>query len=43
MAAAFGAYREQIEDPDALDAAIVRCLAAVDNARAVLHVDITPL
>lgn len=44
IASAFGAYGERIEDPDALDAAIVRCLAAVDNGRsAVLHVDITPI
>nr|WP_244440813.1 thiamine pyrophosphate-requiring protein [Bradyrhizobium oligotrophicum] len=44
IACAFGAYGERVDDPDALDTAIERCLAAVDGGRAaVLHVDITPL
>jgi acetolactate synthase-1/2/3 large subunit len=41
---AFGAHGEHIKDPEALAAAIDRCLAAVDGGRAaVLHVEITPL
>jgi acetolactate synthase-1/2/3 large subunit len=44
IACAFGAYGERIADPDGLDAAIERCLAALDGGRAaVLHVDVTPL
>ncbi|MGJ4947400.1 thiamine pyrophosphate-requiring protein [Bradyrhizobium sp. HKCCYLS20291] len=44
VACAFGAHGERVDDPDALDEAIERCLAAVDAGRsAVLHVDITPL
>ncbi len=44
IACAFGAYGERVDDPDELDAAITRCLAALDDGRAaVLHVDITPL
>ena len=44
IACAFGAYGERVGDPDELDAAIERCLAALDGGRAaVLHVDITPL
>jgi len=41
---AFGAHGEHVRDPEALVAAIDRCLAAVDGGRAaVLHVEITPL
>lgn len=41
---AFGAHGEHVRDPEALPAAIDRCLAAVDGGRAaVLHVEITPL
>jgi acetolactate synthase-1/2/3 large subunit len=41
---AFGAHGEHVKDPEALAAAIDRCLAAVDGGRAaVLHVEITPL
>ena len=41
---AFGAHGEHVRDPEALAAAIDRCLAAVDGGRAaVLHVEITPL
>jgi acetolactate synthase-1/2/3 large subunit len=44
VASAFGAYGEQVADPNQLDAAIGRCLNAVDHGRAaVLHVKITPL
>lgn len=44
IACAFGAHGERVDDPEALDAAIERCVAAVDGGRAaVLHVDITPL
>ncbi|CCE08119.1 putative acetolactate synthase [Bradyrhizobium sp. STM 3843] len=44
IAAGFGAYGERVGDPEELDAAIERCLAALDGGRtAVLHVDITPL
>ncbi|MGJ4996273.1 thiamine pyrophosphate-requiring protein [Bradyrhizobium sp. HKCCYLS3077] len=44
IACAFGAHGERTDDPDALDAAIERCLAAVDGGRAaVLHVAVTPL
>ena len=44
IAAAFGARGEHVADPDDLDAAIQRCLAAVDDGRAaVLHVQIAPL
>ncbi|CCD88567.1 putative acetolactate synthase putative thiamine pyrophosphate enzyme, N-terminal TPP-binding domain [Bradyrhizobium sp. ORS 285] len=44
IACAFGAHGERVDDPEALDAAIERCLAAVDAGRAaVLHVDVTPL
>jgi acetolactate synthase I/II/III large subunit len=44
VASAFGAYGETVADPDKLDAAIDRCLAAVDDGRAaVLHARITPL
>jgi acetolactate synthase-1/2/3 large subunit len=44
IACAFGAHSERVDDPDLLDAAIERCLTAVDEGRAaVLHVDITPL
>jgi acetolactate synthase-1/2/3 large subunit len=41
---AFGAHGEHVRDPEALAAAIDRCLAVVDGGRAaVLHVEITPL
>ncbi|WP_316219197.1 thiamine pyrophosphate-requiring protein [Bradyrhizobium sp. SZCCHNR2026] len=44
VARAFGAHGERVSDPDELDAAIARCLVALDDGRAaVLHVDITPL
>ncbi|CCD99991.1 thiamine pyrophosphate-requiring protein [Bradyrhizobium sp. STM 3809] len=44
IACAFGAHGERVDDPDALDAAIGRCLATLDGGRsAVLHVDVTPL
>ncbi|MGJ5181039.1 thiamine pyrophosphate-dependent enzyme [Bradyrhizobium oligotrophicum] len=44
IACAFGAHGERVDDPDDLDAAITRCLAALETGRAaVLHVDITPL
>ena len=44
IATAFGAHGERVADPDDLDAAIQRCLAAVDDGcAAVLHVQITPL
>ncbi|MGC2781152.1 MAG: thiamine pyrophosphate-requiring protein [Bradyrhizobium sp.] len=44
IACAFGAHGERVDHPDQLDAAIERCLAALDGGRAaVLHVDITPL
>jgi acetolactate synthase-1/2/3 large subunit len=41
---AFGAHGECVTEPDALAAAIDRCLAALDDGKAaVLHVHITPL
>jgi acetolactate synthase-1/2/3 large subunit len=41
---AFGAHGEFVREPDELDAAIDRCLAAMDDGMAaVLHVRITPL
>ncbi len=41
---AFGAHGEFVSEPDELDSAIDRCLAAVDGGiAAVLHVQITPL
>jgi acetolactate synthase-1/2/3 large subunit len=41
---AFGAHGEFVSEPDALAAAVDRCLAAVDSGiAAVLHVQITPL
>jgi len=41
---AFGAHGERVTDPAGLDAAIARCLGAVDAGRAaVMHVDIVPL
>ena len=44
VAAAFGAHAETVDDPDALGAALARCLAAVDNGRAaVLCVRVTRL
>jgi acetolactate synthase I/II/III large subunit len=44
VARAFGAHGECVTEPDALDAAIDRCLAAVDDGNAaVLHVHVTPL
>jgi acetolactate synthase-1/2/3 large subunit len=44
VARAFGAHGERVADPDQLDEAVSRCLAAVDQGRsAVLHVHITPL
>ncbi|GLH75532.1 acetolactate synthase [Bradyrhizobium sp. SSBR45G] len=44
IARAFGAHGERVENPDELDAAIERCLAALETGRAaVLHVDVTPL
>jgi len=44
IAAAFGAHGEHVADPDDLDAAIRRCLAAVDDGcAAVLHAQIAPL
>jgi len=44
VASAFGGYGEEVVDPVQLDAAIARCLAAVDDGRAaVLHARITPL
>ena len=44
VASAFGGYGEEVADPGQLDAAIDRCLAAVDDGRAaVLHAHITPL
>jgi acetolactate synthase-1/2/3 large subunit len=44
VAKAFGAYGECVTEPDALAAAIDRCLAAVDDGKAaVLHVHVTRL
>jgi len=44
VAAAFGAHAEAVADPAALEAAIRRCIAAVDGGRAaVLNVSITSL
>ena len=44
VARAFGAHGECVTEPDELDAAIDRCLAALDDGKAaVLHVHITPL
>ncbi len=44
IASAFGAYGEQVSDADELDAAIDRCLGAVDHGQAaVLHAHVTPL
>ena len=44
VAESFGAYGESVGDPAELDAAIKRCLAAVDSGRAaVLTVRVTPL
>jgi acetolactate synthase I/II/III large subunit len=44
VAKAFGAYGECVTEPDALEAAIDRCLAAVDDGKAaVLHVHVTRL
>ena len=44
VACAFGAYGEQVADPDQLDRAIGRCLAAIDEGRAaVLHAQVEPL
>lgn len=41
---AFGAHAEMVDQPDDLDAAIDRCLQAIDSGvAAVLHVAITPL
>ena len=41
VAAAFGAYGECVREPDDVEAAIARCLAAVDSGRAaVLNVQI---
>jgi len=44
VATAFGAYGEAVTEPDALAAAIDRCLAALDDGKAaVLHVHVTRL
>lgn len=44
IACAFGAHGERASEPEALDAAILRCLDALADGRAaVLHVDIVPL
>lgn len=44
VARAFGAHGESVDDPEALDAAIARCVAAVDGGQsAVLAVKVTPL
>ena len=44
LAEAFGAHGDFVEDPAELDAAIARCLAALDDGRAaLLHVRVTPL
>ena len=44
VGAAFGAHAEFVDQPDDLDAAIDRCLHAIDGGvAAVLHVAITPL
>jgi acetolactate synthase I/II/III large subunit len=41
---AFGAHGEHVTEPDDLEAAIDRCLKALDDGRAaVLHVQVTPL
>jgi acetolactate synthase I/II/III large subunit len=41
---AFGAHGERVTEPDALAAAIDRCLAALDDGKAaVLHVHVTRL
>jgi acetolactate synthase I/II/III large subunit len=44
VASAFGAYGEEVSDAGDLDAAIDRCLSAVDRGRAaVLHAYVSPL
>ena len=44
VAAAFGAHGEYVRDPAELDAAIARCLAAIDDGQAaLLHLRVTPL
>jgi acetolactate synthase-1/2/3 large subunit len=44
LAEAAGAHGELVEDPDAVPAAIGRCLAAVRGGQAaVLHARVTPL
>jgi acetolactate synthase-1/2/3 large subunit len=44
IAEAAGAHGERLVDPAHVDAAIARCLAALDAGRsALLHVRITPL
>ena len=44
VAEAAGAHGELVSDPDQLEAAIARCLAAVrDEQAAVLHVRVTRL
>ena len=44
VAKAFGAHGEAVTEPDALAAAVERCLAALDDGKApVLHVHVTRL
>lgn len=44
IAEAAGAYGETVDDPDSVEAAIGRCLAALEEGRAaLLHVRVTPL
>lgn len=44
VAQAFGAHGESVTDPEQLEAAIMRCIAALDKGRAaVLNVEVSPL
>ena len=44
VAEASGAHGEQVTDPDAVEAAVARCVAAVKDGRsAVLHARVTKL